>query len=233
MSEPRAQLFAAIRRGLKRGAPSAADRAAVEACLQRHEVNLLPARAQKSGEELIALFRQRAEKVSTTTERIADLSQIPGAVARYLKAQNLPAEIKLAPAPMLTQLDWAGAEPLLKVSAGASDGQDRVSLTPAFAAIGETGTLMLISGAETPTTLNFLPEYHLVVVPISRLVGSYEAALGRLREAVGAGAMPRTVNLVTGPSRSADIGHIPQLGAHGPRRLHVILVDDETPPHEG
>ena len=45
------------------------------------------------------------------------------------------------------------------------------------------------------------------------------------------GAMPRTVNLVTGPSRSADIGKILLMGAHGPKRLHIILVDAKRPTH--
>ena len=37
---------------------------------------------------------------------------------------------------------------------------------------------------------------------------------------------PRTVNLITGPSRTGDIEQRIQLGAHGPRRLHIILVDE-------
>ncbi|MEI9915983.1 MAG: LUD domain-containing protein [Methylovirgula sp.] len=38
------------------------------------------------------------------------------------------------------------------------------------------------------------------------------------------GAMPRTVNFITGPSRSADIEQTLLLGAHGPRALHIIIV---------
>ncbi len=47
------------------------------------------------------------------------------------------------------------------------------------------------------------------------------------RGAGGPGFMPRNVMLVTGPSRSADIESTLELGAHGPRRVHVILVDDD------
>jgi L-lactate dehydrogenase complex protein LldG len=41
--------------------------------------------------------------------------------------------------------------------------------------------------------------------------------------------LPRTVNLITGPSRTGDIEQRIQLGAHGPRRLHIVLVEDAPP----
>jgi L-lactate dehydrogenase complex protein LldG len=83
----------------------------------------------------------------------------------------------------------------------------------------------LISGPDNPTTLNFLPETHIVVLPKSAVTGSYEDVWDRLRQHVGEGVMPRTVNLVTGPSRTGDIEQTIELGAHGPRRLHIILLD--------
>jgi L-lactate dehydrogenase complex protein LldG len=187
---------------------------------------LVPQRGQLAGEALVRLFTEQAQKVAASVERLPGMAAVPAAVASYLKSNNLPAEIRLAPDPVVTGLDWAG-QPLLGVSAGASDGSHPAALTPAFAGIAETATLMLVSGPDTPTTLNFLPDHHLVLLPRSRLLGAYEEAWARLRAATG-GAMPRAVNLITGPSRSADIGHVPQLGAHGPRRLHILLVDDET-----
>jgi L-lactate dehydrogenase complex protein LldG len=85
---------------------------------------------------------------------------------------------------------------------------------------------MLTSGADNPTTLNFLPDTHIVVLQASDIAGDYETLLGRLRERYGAGTMPRTINWITGPSRSADIEQTLILGAHGPRRLHVIVVKE-------
>ena len=62
----------------------------------------------------------------------------------------------------------------------------------------------------------------------TRVVGAYEDAWDMLRAAEpGPFAMPRNVMLVTGPSRSADIEQTLELGAHGPRRLHVLLIDDD------
>jgi len=226
MSDGRTQIFDRIRRGLRRDAPDAATVAKIDQRLAAHAPGLIPARGQLAGEDLVRLFSEQAVKVSASVERLIDSSEIPAAVARYLRANNLPAEIRLAPDPLVSGLDWSG-EPLLTVSTGASDGSHLAALSPAFAGVAETATLMMISGPATPTTLNFLPDHHLVLLPRSRLVGSYEQAWSRLRQLMGA-AMPRAVNLITGPSRSADIGHVPQLGAHGPRRLHILIVDDEA-----
>lgn len=229
MSAAREKILGSIRRGLHRGAPDAAARAECEARLAGHPTGPIPARGALQGDALVQLFTRMAEGVSATVERLDGFGAVPAAVSRYLKANNLPAEIRLAPAPMVAQLDWS-KEPLLEVTAGASDGSHKVGLSPAFAGVAETATLMMVSGPEAPTTLNFLPDYHLILLPRSRLFGAYEEAWSRLRAGYGEGQMPRTVNLVTGPSRSADIGHVPQLGAHGPRRLHILIVDDEAAP---
>lgn len=106
-------------------------------------------------------------------------------------------------------------------------GEDRVALTPALAGVAETGTLVLESGADKPTALNFLPEHHVVALRASELVASPEDVWDRLREAASGGPLPRTVNLITGPSRTGDIELTIHLGAHGPRALHVLLIEDE------
>jgi L-lactate dehydrogenase complex protein LldG len=83
---------------------------------------------------------------------------------------------------------------------------------------------MLLSGPGHPYTLNFLPENHIVVLESNRIVATPEDAFDLLREKYGPGNMPRTALMVAGPSRSADIGTSLQFGAHGPKRLHCILV---------
>ena len=87
----------------------------------------------------------------------------------------------------------------------------------------QDGTLVLASGADNPVN-SYLPETHIVVVEDKDLVGGYEGAWDKIRARFGRRAMPRTVNLVSGPSRTADIGGQLVMGAHGPRRLCVILV---------
>ena len=147
----------------------------------------------------------------------------PGVVTDYLSAQNLPSQLVMAPHPELQEIDWS-ARPLLTIREGKAEPTDAVSVQHAFAAIAETGTLMLPSAPERPTTLNLLADTTIVVLRASRLVGAYEEAWDLLR--AERGGMPRNVMLVTGPSRSADIEQTLELGAHGPRRLHVVLLED-------
>jgi L-lactate dehydrogenase complex protein LldG len=118
----------------------------------------------------------------------------------------------------------AFAEMGLAVETGRAESSDANALSHAFAGVAETGTLVLASGPESPTTLNFLPDNHIVIVRADDIEGDYEAIWQRLRTAYGKGKMPRALNLITGPSRSADIEQEIILGAHGPRRLHILIV---------
>lgn len=223
MSEAREQIFAVIRRSLKRGRLDPEREAELRARVARHRRNLIPGRATMLDHRgRIDLFVAMAEEVQASVVRISSLAAVPDAIARYLAGENLPAELVLAPDAFLDQIPW-DARPLLKIRRGRAEAEDAVSVTPCFAAIAETGTLMLISGPQTPTTLNFLPDTHIVVVRGDQIVATYEEGWDRLR---AGGGLPRTVNFITGPSRTGDIEQRIELGAHGPRRLHIVLVDD-------
>lgn len=226
MSEARDEILANVRRRLGRAAVDGERKAALEARLARHARNLVPKRSQLDRAGRVAFFAKMAEQASATVARVTRLADVPGAVADFLSARNLPAAVRVAPEPALAALPWA-ARPLLKVETGAAQPSDRASVTLAFAGVAETGTLMLVSGPASPTTLNFLPENHLVVLREAEIVGPFEDAWDRLRAARGGEAWPRTVNFITGPSRSADIEQQLQMGAHGPLRLHIILVAEE------
>jgi L-lactate dehydrogenase complex protein LldG len=120
-------------------------------------------------------------------------------------------------------------ETALEVREGVSDGSDLNGVSHAFGGVAETGTLVLVSGPDNPSTLNFLPDNHIVVVNARDVQGDYEEVWSRIRFAYGKGEMPRTVNYVTGPSRSGDIEQTILLGAHGPRRLHIVVVRLSAP----
>jgi L-lactate dehydrogenase complex protein LldG len=227
MNDTRRQTLQAIRRSLKREVLPTDRQAALEARLAAPPHGPIPARGQLDRQGKIELFISMVEEASCTVARLADAAEVPAAIADYLARENLPARLRLAPDPAVQDLPWS-TRPLIEISVGASDGHDEVSLTPAFAGVAETGTLMLTSGREGPTTLNFLPDTHIVLLKADQVVGALEEAWARLRQRYGAGAMPRTVNFITGPSRSADIEQKIQMGAHGPRRLHILLVDGET-----
>ncbi len=231
MTAGREQILGGIRKALKRGPLDGAKADELRAGLANPKRNLIPARATVLAPQAQTdLFVAMAEEVQTTVERVVSLAAVPGAVASYLAAENLPAEFVMAPDPALDAIPWA-ERPLLQFHRGRAQAGDQVSVTPAFAGIAETGTLMLISGAETPSTLNFLPDTHILVIRADQIVPTYEEAWTRLRARQAArdeAALPRTVNFITGPSRTGDIEQRIQLGAHGPRRLHIVLVDPSS-----
>lgn len=193
--------------------------------LARPRPNLIPARAQLSSRGQQSLFAEMAESVSSTVVRLAAISHIPTAVARFLAKHNLPSRLKVSRDPTLTPVVWQ-SQPSLEISTGVAEQADIASLTVAAAGIAETGTLVMLSGQENPTINNFLSENHLVVLPAENVVGSYEDFWEKIRGNSSDGLfMPRTVNWITGPSRSGDIEQQIQLGVHGPRRLHILMIE--------
>jgi L-lactate dehydrogenase complex protein LldG len=163
-------------------------------------------------------FTERARQLASTVARVADFSAVPAEVARYLDAEGLPR--RLAAWPEFAKLAWQAVD--IEAVFRPAGADDPVGLTGVFAAIGETGTLMVTSGEGTPATTSLLPETHIAVVPVQRLVPTLEDAFALLRRE--AAIWPRAVNLISGPSRTADIEQTVTLGAHGPYRVHIILV---------
>jgi L-lactate dehydrogenase complex protein LldG len=206
----------------RRGPGATEARNAVQARLVKPPPGLTPARGDLNLEGRIQLFIAEAEAVQTTVRRLRRYDDVADAIERYLRERNLPMRLVVASDPLLSQVGWSRTMLTLRIGRAADD--DPVGLTVAFAGVAETGTLMLCSAAETPTTLAFLPETSIVVLPAARVLRAYEDGLRLLREERG--TLPRSINFITGPSRSGDIEQTLQLGAHGPRRLHVLMVDE-------
>lgn len=168
-----------------------------------------------------ARFIARLENVAGTWAEVAARETIVQSVADYLAAQKLPQALAVAPHPLLNGIDWPEG---WQAERRRAQGEDRVSLAVAFCGIAETGSFVLLSGPDSPTTLNFLPDDFLCVLSENRIVPRMEDAWALLR--AERGAMPRATNIITGPSRTADVEQTIQLGAHGPRRLHVLLLSE-------
>jgi L-lactate dehydrogenase complex protein LldG len=220
--DPRAAVLGRLRRALGRGRDVSALRRAVGERLSEPPANLIPARADLDHYGRIRLFTAQAEAVQTAVRRVDRYRDLPRAVTDYLRLHNLPPRLAMARDPVLAQADWQST--MLEIHNGPAADEDLVGLTVAFAGVAETGTLMLLSAPETPTMLAFLPETSLVVLSTERILRAYEDGFRLLREEHG--ALPRSINFITGPSRSGDIEQTLQLGAHGPRRLCVFLVDE-------
>jgi len=176
----------------------------------------VPAAAQTQGEARITQFIDKTIAVDATVSRIASLDDLPAAVADELRNRNLPAAIRTGHDPAFER-DWG----TLEHSTGPGRLEEPATLSRAHLAMAETGTVVLASGSENPVTLTFLGETHFVVVAADDIKAGFEDMWAEWRKR---GLDPRTVNMVTGPSRSADIGQTLQLGAHGPVALHVFVV---------
>ena len=222
MGVARQSILEGIRRAVGRDGSPADAAAAVADRLARHPRGQIPAVTEGDHAASVALFIRKAEKAAATVERLESITAVPAAAARRLAEWNLPARLRLAPGMADGGIDWTTA-PTLETTAGPSRGDDLAALNRALAGVAETGTLIVNSGVDSPTTLNFLPLAHLAVVSARDIVPAYEDAWDHLRSA---GPLPRTVNMITGPSRTGDIEQTIQLGAHGPLRLHILLIDE-------
>ena len=219
MSDARERVLGNIRRSLKRTGPlgesvqeslrarSAAHRAAIKPPYQDDPVDR---------------FIMKLRAVSGAVTRVSSAAEISAVVEAHVTKWKLAFDLVVAPDPALDDIVWSNQ---FKVERRAAIGSDQTSVTGAFAGVGETGSLVLLSSPRSPTTLNFLPEDHLIVLARSSIVAHLEDVWTRLR-AQDDPKMPRTVNFITGPSKTGDVEQIIHEGAHGPRRLHVILRDD-------
>jgi L-lactate dehydrogenase complex protein LldG len=156
--------------------------------------------------------------IGATLDRIGDLSALPAAVAHYLSEHGLPLTIGLQPDPSLNALPWAGFFAHTPVNA-----DQTAAVGVARYGIAETGSLVFHSGSDTAVLGHFFPLHHIAVVHAVTIVAHLEAY------AMRAGPAPRNVNLITGASGTTDIEGRLVRGAHGPRYLHVIIVEKSVP----
>ncbi|MGC2166666.1 MAG: lactate utilization protein C [Gallionella sp.] len=186
----------------------------IRAHLDQHPRGPLPPQIS----DLVSCFKERALKLSSDVLETQDKSTIPDLLAHYLTDKRLP--LRGACWASLAKLPWNTAG--LDMQSRPATNDDPVGVTGAFCAIAETGTLMLLSGADTPATTSLLPETHVAIVDPRRIVASMEDAWALLRKEHK--QLPRAVTFVSGPSRTADIEQTVTLGAHGPYRVLLILA---------
>jgi L-lactate dehydrogenase complex protein LldG len=209
----RENVLSRIRAALGKSA-SRAERGEINAYISQHAAGPRP----QAEWNFIARFRERAVSLASSVDQVASISEMPRAVARYLRENNLP--LQAVCWPEFAQLDWAAQG--MNVTARPAQGNDLLGITGVFCAIAETGTLVLLSHENTPAATSLLPETHIAVVKTARIVKGMEEAWALLR--TERGSLPRAVNFISGPSRTADIEQTVTLGAHGPYRVHIVLV---------
>ncbi|HKU87759.1 MAG TPA: lactate utilization protein [Casimicrobiaceae bacterium] len=222
-----------VRSALRRHGSVGDARAAADAYLAARKQGPRPAFAG----DLAARFAARAQDMQSSVERVATLDDVVGAVGRYVDTIGSPPGFARNPRakgnqhaegnpragvcwPEFGWLDWSRGN--LAIESRPTVGHDLLGITGCCCAIAETGTLVFVTGAQSPSATFLLPETHVAIVRVDQVVPGMEEAFARIR--TESGALPRAVNLVSGPSRTGDIEQTIVLGAHGPRRLHVVLV---------
>lgn len=219
----RDRILADIRRALEPREHEPMRRRAVQDRLDHAAAHLSLARTRLPPAELLALFKAHIAALGADLIEVPAPAEIPAAIAGYLKARRQPLRLRAGSDPLLSELAWdqVGGP---TIDHGPAQAGDSAGLSRAVAGVAETGTLVLASSPHNPVTLAFVPDTHLVVVRAETIVPGYEQAAELVRAEMGGKGLPRTLNLVTGASRTGDIGGQIVMGAHGPRRLAVILV---------
>ena len=215
MSAARKQVLTRVRLALGRGELDKAKLAELRDRIARHPRHIEPSFSEPPRQR----FRQKLEAAEASFVELDTIAGVGVEIERYLEASGVAKRVATSSDKLLHAIEWPASIDLQPWVAGSDN---KVGLTAAYCGIAETGTLLLVSGEQNPTSLNFLPDYHIVVLRVEQLLPRMEDAWDSLRTSFT--QMPRTVNFISGPSKTADVEQTVEYGAHGPRCLHVILV---------
>lgn len=220
-SAARSAIFSRIRLARRQQVQDlASEQAQIRLAIDAPQPGPLPDLAASTADEIRLRFITQAQKMADTVETVASMEKVPLALAQYLSAQGIAA--KASGWQSLQDLPWHQAG--IEFSARKASPHDAVGITGVFCALAETGSLLLLSGPGTWSSTSLLPETHIAILPASRIVAHMEAAFALVRSERG--ELPRNAQFVSGPSRTGDIEQTIVLGAHGPYRVHVVIVAD-------
>jgi len=168
--------------------------------------------------DLASLFIEKAKASIARVTEIASPEDAPLAIWAILSAAGNVGRVHVPPQSNLHSFPWHRA-PGLSLVVTPPSGED-TSFSAADYGIAETGTLVFLSGPQTPSSWHFRPGREVVLLRRDSIVPRLEDVIAL----IGRAKMPATMNLVTGPSRTADVEQTIELGAHGPREVHILLA---------
>ena len=216
MNDSRAEVLRRIRGALKRTGPAAwSVQQSLHDRIASHRSSVRPIYS----EEVTARFLEKHCAVHGTYDWVDAPNDVMDAVVAYLDRHSITPNVVTGSGKLIDALSWPNEctverRPAVKL--------DKVSISEAFVGIAETGTLVLLSAPSAPASHNYLPDDQIVLLDIKRIVRYQEDVWTLLREELA--RLPRTVSLITGPSKTGDVEQAIEYGAHGPRRLHIILI---------
>ncbi|MCX8158039.1 MAG: LUD domain-containing protein [Verrucomicrobiae bacterium] len=188
---------------------------------------LLPA-VGASWDEQCRQFARNAELLKAAFKVLPDTAAARAEVQRIAREEQwrrlathehpLLREVCRDPGPALLFTDRPYAKEDLEQCEGA--------VTACEALIAQTGSVLVTSRGCGGRAVSILPPHHLVVARREQLLPDLLAAFALLRQKYGA-HYPSMISFITGPSRTGDIERILVLGAHGPKRLTILLIAGE------
>ncbi|MEE9284599.1 MAG: LUD domain-containing protein [Dehalococcoidia bacterium] len=104
-----------------------------------------------------------------------------------------------------------------------------MGITGANVAIAETGSIVIVSNEGNARLVSTLPPVHVAILGIEKVVATLDDATSLLRVLSKSGTGQRVtsyISYITGPSRTADIELSLTIGVHGPKEVHIILLDN-------
>jgi len=226
-SDAREEIIRTLRKSLRREALPPETLADLQNRLLHPERGVIPRQAQGTHAALVERFTEKAVAAQASVAHLSSLEQVPRTVALFAREHSFPARALLPHQSRLHAMEWAQAE--VETATGSPARNCPLGVTACFAAIAESGTVMVHSGPGHPHALHIVPETLLVVVTENQIVGAYEDALDLARARLRHNAWPRIISWITGPSRTADIAGVILFGAHGSRRIHILLIDSDDP----
>lgn len=210
MSSAKARILTSIRAALGASATTTHEASAPESAMSTRP---------QWREPRIERFVDRFVRAAGSWERLESVQRIPAAVSEYLQ-DSATVRVRLSAQPALRDLQWPAEWDV------AVDPQDAAAWPAAVAVaalgVAETGSLVMTSSDACPASGHFLADDHLIVLYSHDIVDYFEEVWERL--AATGPSLPRAINMITGPSRTADVEQTLQLGAHGPRRVHLLLI---------
>ena len=99
-----------------------------------------------------------------------------------------------------------------------------IGLTGVDYAIAETGSCVIVARQGASRLVSLLPPVHVAIVEYGQTLPSLDELFALLRERFGEGDFESYMNIITGPSRSADIEYQLVTGVHGPGEVHMVIV---------
>jgi L-lactate dehydrogenase complex protein LldG len=183
--------------------------------------------AGESWDDWVQLFAANSQDLRTEFVRCASRAELKTQLER-LKTQNNWTRVGVHDAELVNFAAQSLGLPIVSTD-GPYDKHElekcEAGITVCEALVAQTGSLLMTNRTCGGRVLSILPPHHVVIATRDQLLPDLPAAFALLQDKFGSN-YPSLMGFITGPSRTGDIERILVLGAHGPKKLTVLLLDE-------